>query len=170
MPNFGAFGNINHPLTVAGAAETGSNEGVLYYATTNLQNVGPNGFLVLQVSNPTTANRAVRIVRVQGGGLVNSTLYYVRNGTLNGGVALSAFNGNFGFSDVSQMIPSFSTSTALPVTGGATLSVSIQTTGTPVNDENGRLIIPPGGRFLVVLQKNVAGTNAMSIAVSWTEF
>jgi hypothetical protein len=169
MPNFNAFGNINHPLVTAGISENGSRSGVLYYSGTNPQNVGANGFLALQLSNPTTANRNARIVRVSSGAQVNTTQFYVRNGTLNGGVTLSGFNGNFGFADRSQMIPSFSLSTVNPVTGGVTLSTIVQTTGSFVYDEDGRLIIPPGGRFIVVVQKNVAGSNNVSISVSWVE-
>jgi hypothetical protein len=55
------------------------------------------------------------------------------------------------------------------VTGGVTLASVIQTVGSAVNEEEGRLIIPPGGRFIVVLQKNAAGTNTLSISVSWVE-
>jgi hypothetical protein len=84
-------------------------------------------------------------------------------------VTLSGFNGNFGFTDSSQMIPSFSVSLVNPVTGGVTLASVIQTVGSAVNEEEGRLIIPPGGRFIVVLQKNAAGTNTLSISVSWVE-
>ena len=67
------------------------------------------------------------------------------------------------------MIPSFSISTVNPVTGGVTLASVVQTTETPVNDEDGRLIIPPGGRFIVLLQKNIGGSNPLSISVSWIE-
>lgn len=169
MPNFNVFGNINHPMVTVDIAENGSMNGVLYYSTTNIQNVGANGFIAFQLSNPTTANRAARIVRVFSGGEVNTTQFYLRNGTITGGVTLSGFNGNFGFTDNSQMIPSFSISTVNPVTGGVTLASVVQTAETPVNDEDGRLIVPPGGRFIVLLQKNVGGTNALSISVSWIE-
>jgi hypothetical protein len=169
MPNFSAFGNINQPMVTADIAENGSRNGVFYYSTTNSQTVGANGFIAFQLSNPTAANRAARIVRVFSGGQVNTTQFYLRNGTLNGGVTLSGFNGNFGFTDSSQMIPSFSVSLVNPVTGGVTLASVIQTVGSAVNEEEGRLIIPPGGRFIVVLQKNAAGTNTLSISVSWVE-
>jgi hypothetical protein len=169
MPNFGAFGNISQPMVTAGVGENGSINGVFYYSTTNVQLVGANGFIALQLSNPATANRMARIVRVFAGGQVNTTQFYLRNGTLNGGVTLSGFNGNFGFPDTSQMIPSFSISTVNPVTGGITLASVIQMAASLVGDEDGRLIVPPGGRFIVLLQKNVAGTNNLSISVSWIE-
>ena len=169
MPNFGAFSNINQPIVTAGIAENGSKNGVFYYSTTNSQSVGANAFIAFQLSNPTDANRVARIVRVFSGGAVNTTQYYVRNGTITGDVTLSGFNGNFSYPDTSQMIPSFSVSTVNPVTGGATLASVVQTANSPVNDENGRLIVPPGGRFIVVLQKNVAGTSNLSISISWVE-
>ena len=73
MPNFNAFGNINQPMVTTEIAENGSRNGVFYYSTTNVQNVGANGFIAFQLSNPTTANRTARIVRVFSGGQVNTT-------------------------------------------------------------------------------------------------
>jgi hypothetical protein len=169
MPNWNAFGNINHPMVISNVAENGSLNGVLYYSTTSTQTVAANGFLSLQLSNPTAANRAARVVRVFAGAQVNTAEFYIRNGTLNGGVTVGAFNGNFAFPDRSQMIPSISISTVNPVTGGVTLSSVIQTSGPPVINENGRLIVPPGSRFIVSLQ-NLAAANTLSISVSWVEY
>ncbi|RCW49536.1 hypothetical protein [Paenibacillus prosopidis] len=169
MPNFNAFGNINHPVVTAGVGQNASRNGILYFSTTNLQSVGANAFLAFQLFNPTTANQAARIVRVFAGGQVNTTQFYIRNGTLNGGVTLSGFNGNFGFPDRSQMIPSFSISTVNPVTDGVTLASIIQTTGPIANEEGGRLIIPPSSRFIILLQKNAVGVSALTISVSWVE-
>ncbi len=130
MPNLNALGNINNPMVTADVAENGSLNGVLYYSTTSSQ-VATNGFLSFQLSNPTAANRAARVVRVFAGAQVITSEFYIRNGTLNGGVTLSAFNGNFAFTDRSQMIPSFSISTINPVTGGATLALVLQGAGPP---------------------------------------
>jgi hypothetical protein len=168
MPNFNAFGNINHPAVTADIAENGSRNGVLYYSTTNTQTVGTNAFLSFQLSNPTAANRIARVVRVLAGAQVNTTLFYIRNGTLNGGVSLTGFNGNFNFADRSQMIPSFSVSTVNPVTGGVTLASFIQTSGSPTEEEAGRIIVPPGNRFIVTVQNNGAAA-AVSISSSWIE-
>jgi hypothetical protein len=169
MPNFGAFGNINNPMVTAGIGENGSRNGVLYYSTTQSQNVVNNGFLTFQLLNTTAANRVARIVRVFSGALTNTVQFYVRNGTLNGGVTLSGFNGNFGYPDVSQMIPSFSISAANPVTDGVTLASVIQTGGPIIDEEDGRIIVPPGNRFIVVLQNVANQTNSLSISVSWIE-
>lgn len=168
MPNLNAFGNINNPMVTADVAENGSLNGVLYYSTTSTQTVATNGFLSFQLSNPTAANRAARVVRVFAGAQVSTSEFYIRNGTLNGGVTLSAFNGNFAFTDRSQMIPSFSISTVNPVTGGATLVSVLQAGGPPVIEEEGRIIVPPGSRFIVSLQ-NLAASNILSISVSWIE-
>ena len=167
MPNLNALGNINNPMVTADVAENGSLNGVLYYSTTSSQ-VATNGFLSFQLSNPTAANRAARVVRVFAGAQVITSEFYIRNGTLNGGVTLSAFNGNFAFTDRSQMVPSFSISTVNPVTGGATLASVLQGAGPPVIDEEGRIIVPPGNRFIVSLQ-NLGAANALSISVSWIE-
>lgn len=169
MPNFNSFGNINHPVVTAGVGENASLNGVLYFSTTNPQSVGANGFLAFQLFNPATANRAASVVRVFSGGQVNTSQFYIRNGTLTGGVTLSGFNGNFGYTDMSQMIPSFSISTVNPVTGGVTLASILQTAAPTMNEEGGRLIIPPNNRFIVLVQKNVGGTNNLSISVSWVE-
>ncbi|RCW49535.1 hypothetical protein [Paenibacillus prosopidis] len=168
MPGFDAFGNINHPLVTADIAENGSRNGVLYYSTTSTRTVAANGFLSFQLSNPTTANRVALVVRAFSGGQANATQFFLRNGTLNGGVTLSGFNGNFGFPDMSQMIPSFSISAVNPVTGGVTITSVLQVGGPPVNETAGRIIVPPGNRFIVSLQNN-AGANTFSISVSWVE-
>ncbi|MFC4099180.1 hypothetical protein [Paenibacillus xanthanilyticus] len=171
MPNFDVFGNINHPLVTEGIGGNGIRHGVLYYANTNPQNTsGSNSFLSLQLSNPTTTVREVRIVRVFGGAFTNTILHYIRNGTLNGGVTLAAFNGNFAYADRSQVIPSFSVSNAgNPVIGGVTLASFIQVGGPVTNEVDGRLMLSPGDRFIVLLQNATGGNNIQSIAMNWIE-
>ena len=66
------------------------------------------------------------------------------------------------------MIPSFSISTVNPVTGGATLSSVLQAAGPPVINETGRIIVPPGSRFIVSLQ-NLGTVSSLSVSVSWVE-
>ncbi|TYP76346.1 hypothetical protein [Paenibacillus methanolicus] len=168
MPNFNGSGSINQPLAAAGIPERGSNEGVMYAATTAPRTVTAGSFLSLQLSNPTTANRTARVASVDSGAQISTVLFYVRNGTLNGGVALSAFNENSSYSDVSQMIPSFSISTVNPVTGGVTLTSVFQAAGPAENVENGRIVVPPGGRFIVTLQ-NAQTTALLNVSVSWIE-
>ncbi|TYP72022.1 hypothetical protein [Paenibacillus methanolicus] len=171
MPNFDVFGNINSPVVTEGIGGNGIRSGVLYYANTNPQNTsGSTSFLALQLSNPTTAVRQARIVRVFGGAFTNTILHYIRNGTLNGGVTLNAYNGNFSYPDISQMIPTFiATNSGNPVTGGVTLASFIQVGGPVTNEVDGRVMLSPGDRFIVLLQNAVAGNNIQSIAINWIE-
>lgn len=171
MPNFDAFGNINHPLVTEGIGGNGIRNGVLYYSNTSPQvATGVNSFLALQLSNPTTANREARIVRVFAGSFSNSILHYIRNGTLNGGVTLNAFSGNFKFADRSQMIPSFTLSTTgNPVTGGVAIASFLQTGGPLTNEIDGRVTFSPGDRFILLVQSAVAGNNNLNISLNWVE-
>ncbi|KPL57693.1 hypothetical protein AM506_20830 [Rossellomorea vietnamensis] len=169
MPNYNVFTNLNSPLTTVDIAASAAEIGANYRVTTGVVSVAPNAFLAIQLSNPTTSRYTARIGRIFGGALTNTSLFLLRNGTVAGGTTLQAVNTNFGYQNTAQLIPTFSTSLTNPVVGGVTFSSLIQTGGPLVDDELGKVIVPPNNRLIIDLLNLTNQTNTLAITVGWAE-
>ncbi|WP_077624193.1 hypothetical protein [Sediminibacillus massiliensis] len=169
MPNYNVFTNLRNPLTTVDIAASSAENGANYRVTTGVVSVAANAYLALQLSNPTSSRYTARIGRVFGGAITNTSVFLLRNGTVAGGTTLTPINTNFGYPNVSQLIPSFSTSLANPVVGGATFSTLIQTGGPIVNDELGKIIVPPNNRLIIDLLNLTNQTNTLSLTLGWAE-
>lgn len=169
MPNYNIFSNLRNPVTTVDIGATSAENGLNYRVTTSVQTIAANGFLAVQLSNPTTSRYTARIGRIFGGAITNTAVYLIRNATVVGGITITPVNTNFGFTSASQLIATFSISTTNPSTGGATFSTIIQASGPIENDELGKIVVPPNTRLIVDVQNLTNQANTLAITVGWGE-
>jgi hypothetical protein len=169
MTNDHVFSNILNPVIIQDAIAGASARGHSYRVTTQVQQVIANAFLGVQLNNPTSSFYTARVGRIFGGALTNTAIFLIRDGTVAGGTTLLPYNLNFGYPNASQLFASFSTSLVNPVVGGATFSSIIQTGGPVVDEELGRIVVPPGTRLSILLQNLTNQTNNLAITIGWAE-
>ncbi|WP_144701969.1 hypothetical protein [Fictibacillus phosphorivorans] len=173
MPNYNVFGNLREPVVYQDISAASAQNGVNYRITTGIVAVAANSYLAIQLDNPSSSRYTARIGRIFGGALSNTAVYLMRGGTIAGGITLQPVNTNFGFTNASQLIPTFTNTTggagSNPAVGSTTFSTIIQATGPIDNDEIGKIIVPPNTRLIVNLQSLAGGTNTLAITIGWAE-
>ena len=169
MPNNNVFTNIRNPLTTNDILASATQVGLNYRATTGVVSVPANAFLAVQLLNPSTSRTTARIGRIFGGAITNTTIAFIRNGTVAGGTTIPPINSNFGYQSTSQLIPTFSTSLTNPSVGGVTFSTIVQVGGPVVEDELGKIIMPPNNRLIIDVMNLTNQTNTIAITIGWAE-
>ena len=162
--------NDNYSLVVTDQAELYGRLGSSYSVTTATQTVASNGFLDVQISNPTGSGKSLHIVGVTGGATTNTTIDLVKNGTFAAaGTTLTPRNINFGFSDSSIATVKWITQATDPTTGGVLVSSLIQIGGAVVVNYNGSWVMPSNTTLVMRLVNNTNQSNPLSIGLQWWE-
>jgi hypothetical protein len=144
--------------------------GSYYMLTTGSQSVATNGYLVVQISNPTGSGKVMHVETVLGSAVTETTLDVIRNGSFAAtGTTLTPRNANTSFNDSSVMTEKFINQATDPTTGGFSLLSSIQTGGSKEFDFNGSIIITANNTLIIRLANNANKAAPMSISISWWE-
>jgi len=151
--------------------EIAARMGNLYETATGGVTVPANGFLCVQITNPSGTGKKVLIQRVTGSGLKPFRWDLKRNASfVNPGTALTPRNMNFEFTDSSNLTVKYISQSTDPSLGGSLISSRIVTGGTLGVDYNGSLIIPSGYTFLMQMRNLNSHTVELSANITWVEY
>jgi hypothetical protein len=184
MPNYQVFtdspmsvlvtNNATNPVVVNDpAASIAIQQGNLFIATTDPQDMSSNIYMGVQVTNPANSGKTIYVNSIIGGAIKDTIIGIYRNATFSGtGTAPTPRNTNYGFSDTSSMTVKFLLSSTDPRNNGVLLYYTMQVGGPIEINYNGRIIVPSSSAdqtiYLRIVNTGGIGNN-VSIGIEWWE-
>lgn len=163
------YKRLYDPTGVSPAELNASSLGLFFFATSGPMTLPANSFAGIELNNPTGSNKQVHIARIIDGATLSTSFTLIKNGTFAGGTLLPSYNANFGSSQSSGVTVKMISQSSDPFSNASPFSTTIQSTGSIMNDLNGRIILPPNTSLGIRIVNNTPQPNLVGITISWWE-